>query len=386
MDIDIKRTLNPLDLLKKKSFFLFGPRAVGKSTVIRQQLPHAVKIDLLRSEMLLRLTSSPFDLEAVAESRGPLPKQAVVVIDEIQKIPALLDEVHRLIEERRWRFLLTGSSARRLKASGVNLLAGRAWVAQLLPLTSHELGDLFDLERMLLYGGLPSVYLSTDPHEELSAYVTTYINEEIKQEGLVRKLPAFLSFLKLAALTNGQMLNFATIASDVGVSAATIREYYQILEDTLIGNLVESWQGSKKRKAITTAKFYFFDTGVANRINDITSLDRHSDLYGRSLEHWIYMELTAYLSYRRGPDKIRYWRSVNKQEVDFVIGTSTAIEVKATNKVKPKDLSGRVALNEEGIFKKFFLVTHDQVETMKNGVRCLNWKTFIRELWSDSLI
>ena len=288
--MDITRSLNLPDLLKKKSFFLFGPRSTGKSTLIRQQLPQAIKIDLLRSELLLRLTAAPYDLEGIIESKGRVLEAETVVIDEIQKIPALLDEVHRLIEERKWRFLLTGSSARKLKATGVNLLAGRAWISHLFPLTSAELGSDFNLDKMLLHGGLPNVYLSASPSEEIAAYVTTYINEEIKQEGLVRKLPAFMYFLRLAASTNGQMLNFAKISNDIGVSAATIHEYYRILEDTMIGAVVESWQGSKKRKAITTAKFFFFDTGVCNQINEIKSIDRKSDLYGRSFEHWIFME------------------------------------------------------------------------------------------------
>jgi predicted AAA+ superfamily ATPase len=382
----IQRTIDLNKLLNKKSFFLFGPRSTGKSTIVAQQLSTAVKINLLNSAYLLRLSAAPHELEEIAESHGKLSPESIVVIDEIQKVPELLNEVHRLIEEKNLRFLLTGSSARKLKASGVNLLAGRAWIAGLFPLTIEELGEKFDLERMLLYGGLPQVYFSEDPVEELAAYITTYINEEIKQEGLVRKIPSFLSFLKLAAQTNGQMINFATISSDVGIAATTVSDYYRILEDTLIGKMLESWHESKKRKAITTAKFYFFDTGVVNRINDIRALERNSDLYGRAFEHWIFMELSAYLSYTRSLEKLRYWRSVNKHEVDFLIGDSIAIEVKSTRKIHKSDLKNLRTLNEEGVFKKFYLVTHDPVEALRDGVFCLHWKTFMARLWGNQLM
>ena len=385
MNIYIPRTLDLHNLLKQKSFFLFGPRSTGKSTLLKRQLPDAVRINLLDSSYLLRLTQSPQDLQSVAESGGPLGPHSLVVIDEIQKIPALLNEVHRLIEDHQWRFLLTGSSARTLKAAGVNLLGGRARIAKLFPLTSHELGERFQLERALLHGTLPHVYFSDEPVEDLSAYVTTYINEEIKQEGLVRKIPSFLTFLKLAALTNGQMLNFAKIASDTAVAATTIREYYKILEDTLIGTMVEAWQDSTKRKAITTAKFYFFDCGVVHRIQDVRALERNSDLYGRAFEHWMFTEISAYLSYTRSLDSLRYWRSTTQFEVDFLIGSEAAIEVKATTKVQKADVKNLLALQEEGVFKRYYLVTHDPVETLKDGVYFLHWRSFLERLWSNKL-
>jgi predicted AAA+ superfamily ATPase len=229
------------------------------------------------------------------------------------------------------------------------------------------------------------VYFSDEPVEDLSAYVTTYINEEIKQEGLVRKIPSFLTFLKLAALTNGQMLNFAKIASDTAVAATTIREYYKILEDTLIGTMVEAWQDSTKRKAITTAKFYFFDCGVVHRIQDVRALERNSDLYGRAFEHWMFTEISAYLSYTRSLDSLRYWRSTTQFEVDFLIGSEAAIEVKATTKVQKADVKNLLALREEGVFKRYYLVTHDPVETLKDGVYFLHWRSFLERLWSNKL-
>jgi uncharacterized protein len=384
--VNIRRTLDVAALVKKKSFFLLGPRATGKSFLIREQLGgrKATVIDLLRSDVFLRLSADPSLLESMIDG-GPRDVAAPVVIDEVQKLPGLLDEVHRLIEGRGLRFILTGSSARKLKRGHANLLGGRAWTANLFPLTYAELPK-FDLPRFLRYGGLPPVVLGDEPDEELHAYVRTYLHEEIQAEGLVRRLPAFARFLTTAALTNGQMLNFAKIGNDAGLPAATVREHYFLLEDTLVGFLLPAWTKSKKRKAIATAKFYFFDTGVAHALAGTRTLDRNSDLYGRSFEQWIAMELRAYLGYRRRREELGYWRSVSDHEVDFVIGDHVAVEVKATRRVANDDLRGLTALAEEKIVRKLFLVSEDPLETRRGPIRCLPWRTFLDELWSDELL
>jgi predicted AAA+ superfamily ATPase len=383
--LQIPRTINLLELLNKKSHFLFGPRSTGKSTAISKQLDgNAVIINLLRSSVQSTLLKNPNELEGMIDAAN-VDDHTLVVIDEIQKVPALLDEVHRLIEERKFRFLLSGSSARTLKASGVNLLGGRAWIANMFPLTTEELKGNFKLDHFLRYGGLPHVYGSSYPQDELEAYATAYLNEEIKMEGLVRKIPSFLEFLRLAALTNTQLLNFSKIASETGVSATTIKEYYTILEDTLIGRLLQPWSKSTKRKAVATSKFYFFDTGVCHTLAETKTLDRNSDLYGQSFEQLIYMELSAYLSYRARKEKLRFWRSQDQREVDFVIGDEIAIEVKATKKLNRDDFSGINALREEGVFKSFFVVSSDPVDIVKDGIHCLNWKTFLQRLWADQL-
>jgi predicted AAA+ superfamily ATPase len=335
-----------------------------------------VYLNLLDVLLQKRLIVNPSLLEELIDGQLSKNSEEVIIIDEIQKIPALLDEVHRLIEERKFKFLLTGSSARKLKAHGE--------IANLYPLTSHEIGSL-DLDRYLRYGGLPHVYLSEYPQEDLNSYVATYINEEIKQEGLVKKIPAFTEFLGCAAKTNGQLLNFAKIASDLGVSAPTVKEYYSILEDTLLGLILEPWQKSKKRKAISTGRFYFFDIGVVHTLNEVISLDRKSDLYGNSFEHFIFMELRAYLSYRRSNHKLRFWRSESKYEVDFIVGDHTAIEVKTTTKVDERDQKGLRALKEEKMIKSYLLVTQDRIETEKDGIRCLPWQKFLKQLWNDEL-
>jgi predicted AAA+ superfamily ATPase len=382
--VNFRRTLDLGALVKKKSFFLLGPRATGKSFLIREQLGgQATVIDLLRSDVFLRLSANPSLLESMIDG-GRRGATAPVVIDEVQKLPSLLDEVHRLIEERRMHFVLTGSSARKLKRGHANLLGGRAWTANLYPLTYAEIPK-FDLPRFLRYGGLPPVVLGEDPDEELHAYVRTYLHEEIQAEGLVRRLPAFTRFLTTAASTNGQMLNFAKIGNDAGLPAATVREHYFLLEDTLVGFLLPAWTKSTKRKAISTAKFYFFDTGVAHALSGTRVLDRNSDLYGRSFEQWIAMELRAYLGYRRRHEELGYWRSTADHEVDFVIGDHVAVEAKATRRVGASDLRGLTALAEEKIVRQLFLVSEDPIETKRGPIRCLPWRRFLDELWGDKL-
>lgn len=378
-----QRCINLLKLLGKKSFFLFGPRSTGKTYLIREQLKDsATIIDLLKGELFLRLSQNPTELETLLPKSGE--REKIVCIDEVQKIPALLDEVHRLIEERGVRFLLTGSSARKLKRGEANLLAGRAWTAHLFPLTSSEIPD-FDLDRYLRYGGLPSVYQSPEPAEELDAYVQTYLKEEILAEGLIRKIPPFSRFLKAAALSNGGQVNFNQIGSDAQVAPSTIREYYSILEDTLVGFLLEPWTASKKRKAVQTAKFYFFDPGVTHTLAGTKNLDRNSNLYGASFEQFIGMEIRAFLSYARKKESLTFWRTHQGYEVDFLIGERVAVEVKATQKASSQDKKGLAALREEGIFKHYYLVTHDRIETEKDGITCLPWDRFLKRLWSDEI-
>ncbi|MBW2406604.1 MAG: ATP-binding protein, partial [Deltaproteobacteria bacterium] len=302
--MEIQRQLQLPPLLAMKSFFLFGPRATGKTTIVRQQLARkAFIIDLLDSRYFLRLSSAPHELESLIAATPA----DIIVIDEIQRIPELLNEIHRLIETRNFTFLLTGSSARKLRRGRANLLAGRVWNAAMFPLIYHEIPD-FDLSRYLRYGGLPAVYLSAYPQEELDAYVNTYLKEEILAEGLIRRLPPFSRFLKTIALANSEMINFTKLANDCQVPPSTVAEYVGLLEDTLVGYLLPAWTESKKRKAIKTGKFYFFDPGITHMLAGTQALDRNSNLYGKSFEQFICMELRAYLSYRRKKFPLTYWR------------------------------------------------------------------------------
>lgn len=378
--MELERLLNLPDLLTRKSFFLFGPRATGKSTLIKRQLSEtATVIDLLDSRLYLRLLSSPHDLESIIYSGH---KTRIVVIDEIQRIPELLNEVHRLIENKKITFLLTGSSARKLRRGKANLLAGRVWESRMFPLTWKEITD-FNLDRFLHYGGLPAVYLSNYPDEELDAYVNTYLKEEIMAEGLIRKLPPFSRFLRSIALASGEMINFTKLANDCQVPPSTVTEYVGLLEDTLVGFLLPAWTESRKRKAIRTANFYFFDPGVTHMLAGTRTLDRNSHLYGKSFEQFIGMEIRAYLSYRRKKRELAYWRSTHGYEVDFLIGIETAIEVKASQKVSGRDLRGLKALKEENIFKNYILVSQDPINTRDDNFQALYWEKFLDDLWAD---
>jgi predicted AAA+ superfamily ATPase len=308
-----------------------------------------------------------------------------VIIDEIQKLPSLLDEVHNLIETEGLHFILTGSSGRKLKRSGVNLLAGRAWQCNLFPLCSAEIPN-FDLERYLLTGGLPQVYDSQWPQEELDAYINTYLKEEIKEEALVQNFTAFTRFLKLAALGNAEQLNFANVSQDTGIPASTVRSYFEILSDTFTGFLLEPWRASRKRKAISTAKFYFFDIGVANFLAGTHTLNRDSTEFGKAFEHFIAMELRAWLSYRRIKQELCFWRTHTGVEVDFVIGDSLAIEAKSTAKLADKHLKGLRALAEEGVIKTLIMVSFDELDrTTADGIQLLHWRSFLERLWAGRI-
>jgi len=380
--MEISRELQLTTLLAMKSFFLFGPRATGKTTLIRRQLAkNATIIDLLDSRYFLRLSAAPHDLESIVDA-SPAD---IIVIDEIQRIPELLNEIHRLIENRRVTFLLTGSSARKLRRGKANLLAGRVWEARMFPFIHRELPD-FDLGRYLRYGGLPSVYLSDYPEEELDAYVNTYLREEVLAEGLIRRLPPFSRFLRSIALSNGEIVNFTKMANDCQVSPSTVTEYVGLLEDTLIGFILPAWTRSRKRKAIKTGKFYFFDPGVTHALAGTETLDRNSNLYGKSFEQFMGMELRAYLSYGRKKLALSYWRSTNGHEVDFLLGERTAIEVKASKRISKNDFKGLKYLKEEGVFQNFILVSQDPIITRAEGILALPWHKFLTDLWKDRFL
>lgn len=382
--MDFDRTLNLTQLLSKKSFFLFGPRSTGKSFLVHKELrDHAHVYSLLDNALYLRLQRDPSAIRRIITAEKE-PK-TLIVIDEIQKIPALLSEVHLLLEQGQYRFLLTGSSARKLRQEGVDLLAGRAWTAHLFPLTWHEIPD-FALDRYLMFGGLPQVYPSQDPQEELGAYISTYMKEEIMAEGLVRKLPPFSRFLEVAALSNGQILNYANMGRDAEVSPSTIREYVSVLEDTLLAFHVPAWTKSLKRKATTKAKLYFFDTGVTHWLAGTKHVDRNSSLYGASFEQFIAMELRAYLSYRRIRDELRYWQSTSGFEVNFLIGNELAIEVKATNKMTTKHLKGVKALRDEAHMRRYMVVSQDPINQEHDDILALHWEEFLQRLWNDQLL
>ena len=383
--VHLQRTLNLVNLLSKKSFFLFGPRATGKTFLIKSSLDldKVLYLNLLHNEVYSQLSIRPEILRELVEKKRNCE---CVVIDEIQRLPILLNEVHALIEEKHIKFLLTGSSAHTLRRRGVNLLAGRAWEAQLYPLTWSELAEHKDLGRYLQYGGLPAVYLSSYPEEELHSYVYTYLKEEIQAETFIRKIAAFSKFLQTAALTSGQVLNFANIASDTGIPASTVREYYHILEDTFLGFMVPAWTKTLKRKPVSKAKFYFFDIGVKNTLAQITHIDPKSDLFGQAFEHFIMLEVRAYLSYRRIRKTLSYWGSTHGEEVDLIIGDEWAIEVKTTHAIQDKHLKNLKLLREEEICQRYLCISFDPLTRSNSTIELYYWEDFLRDLWADLLI
>lgn len=372
----------------KKSFFFLGPRSTGKSTLLKKLFGTDRYINLLKSDIFLRLSERPAAIrEIIKEIVEHNPKDdGPVIIDEIQKLPILLDEVHELIESQKINFILTGSSARKLRRSGVNLLGGRAWQVDLFPLVYPEIPQ-FNLEKFLLYGGLPQVCASQFPEEELDAYINTYLKEEIKEEALVQNFVNFSRFLKISALSNAKQINYSNISQETGVPVTTVRAYFEILSDTFVAFILEPWNESKKRKAVSSAKFYFFDIGVANYLNGRKVINRNSDDFGEAFEHWVAMELSAYLSYKRIKEPLTYWRTTSKEEVDFIIGNRVAIEVKATTKVIGKHLKSLKRLSQEGIIQSLFLVSFDEIERKtSDGIRTIYWKNFINDLWCGKII
>lgn len=376
-----KRELQLGNLLAKKSFFLFGPRSTGKTTLIQQSLKKAQVVDLLHSTTFSTLLRNPSALEEMI-----LQPDEIVVIDEVQKLPEILDEVQRLIQKKNIRFLLTGSSARKLKHGGANLLAGRAREARLFPLTSVEIPQ-FDLLKILNQGGLPAIYDSDEPEEDLEAYVDTYLREEIKAEAVTRNVAAFAEFLDAIALSNGQEINFESMASDLQVSPGTLKNYFQILEDTLIGFSIPGFTQTKKRKAISRAKHYLFDLGVCRYLAKGSRIQYKSKAFGEAFEHFIILELRAYLSYRRLKHEMSYWRTTTQFEVDLILGKQWAIEIKSTDNPTDKSLKGLRALMEERICKDYFLVCLvEQERKTKEGIRILPWKRFLELLWRDEIV
>jgi predicted AAA+ superfamily ATPase len=370
----VRRALDLGALVAKKSHFLLGPRQTGKTTLLRHTLPEARVYDLLDASLYLALSHRPSRL---AEELGP--KDKVVVIDEIQRLPELLNEVHRLIEERGVRFLLTGSSARKLRRGGVNLLGGRARTTHLHPLTCRELGAQFDLHRALAYGLLPSIYFSDNPRADLQAYTGSYLQQEILAEGVTRNLPAFSRFLRVAALCNGTIVNFTNVANDAKVARTTIYEYFGILQDTLLLQELPAWRKTLKRKPLVSSKYYFFDVGVATALQGREARPGTPE-FGASFETYLMHELMSYRDYQSG-EPLSYWRSTSGFEVDFILGDHTAIEVKARENVTPQDLKSLRALAEEKKLKRYLCVSLEPRRRQVEGVVILPYRQFLEALW-----
>lgn len=380
MGKNIKQRLLTIDLPPGKSAFLWGPRKAGKSYWIHHSLPQATLIDLLKTDVFAEYASRPALLRERFEHH-----EGFIVIDEVQKVPALLDEVHWLMTHTPQQFLLTGSSARKLRRGHANLLGGRAWKRHMVPLSIREV-DGFDLEAVMISGLLPPHFLSTHPLEELRAYIADYLKEEIAAEALSQHIPAFSDFLRVAALTNSELLNYTNVSRESGVSAKVVRSYFQILEDTYLGLRIPPWKKSRTRRLIETEKFYLFDVGVTNFLARRTPRIGTYE-FGKSFEQYILMELLAYQAYRQPEMEITFWRSSSQQEVDFVINDKAwAIEIKGGQRVHAGDGHGLKALLEDGPVKRAVIVClESQRRMLDRQIEVLPWREFLDELWNTSL-
>jgi predicted AAA+ superfamily ATPase len=328
-----------------ETFFLWGPRQTGKTTLLQATYPAAFWIDLLKAEEYRRYVQNPELLRGELAAR---PAIRQVVIDEVQKVPQLLDEAHWLHERRGIRLALCGSSARKVKRGQANLLGGRAVRYELHGLTAQEIGRSFDLDRLLNHGYLPRIYLSDEPRRLLNGYVADYLKEEVAAEGLVRNLPVFSEFLNVAALSDAEIVNFSTIARECGVSSHTIKGYFGILEDTLLGRWLPAYTKRPKRRVIGAPKFYFADAGVVNHLARRGELHRGSELYGKAFENWVFHELSAHNAYTEAFAIVSYWRLASGIEVDFIVNDmQLAIEAKATAKVTADHLKGLRSLVQD---------------------------------------
>jgi len=378
----LKRDINPT---KSKSYFLFGPRQTGKSTFVKSQLrPKDLYIDLLPQRNFLNYAKSPGHLRQEILAHLRRNADPIIVIDEIQKIPSLLDEVHELIESKGVQFILTGSSARKLRRGGANLLAGRAYTYHLFPLTFNEIGADFDLERALKIGTLPVLWESNkeDSHEFLKAYTETYLKEEIAAEGLVRNIGPFAQFLDIAAANDGETVNYSNIARVCSISVKTVQQYYQILEDTFLAFRLPAWVKSARRRLVSHPRFYFFDTGVTNALAHTLSEQLNPQIRGRRFEQFVICQIMAFIDYKRLDIQPYYWRTNHGAEVDVLLCKGNkivyALEIKSSKNIAGERLTGLKSFLEDNSDVPAYVLCADQNRRLlDNNITVLNWNDFI---------
>ena len=382
-----KRTLN-LALSSKESCFLWGPRQTGKSTLLKTLFPHAKIYDLLLSTTFRRLISDPSHIRQECDALGLTgnTQKNPIIIDEVQKIPELMDEIHWLIENRGLRFILCGSSPRKLMRSSVSLLGGRAVRYHLKPLVYPEVPD-FSLQRALNHGLLPRHYLSKSATPLLEAYIGDYLKEEIMAEAATRNIPAFSRFLEIAALSNGELVNFNNIASECSVSMPTVKAYFQILADTLLGIWLPAFRKQKKRRLIRAPKFLFFDVGVVSHLARRGQIKPGSELFGRAFEHFITLEVFAHREYTGKHYEVQYWRTASQIEVDLILGKGDiAVEIKSTTQAHDRHLKGLRAFKEEHRTEGILVSLDPQPRKTSDDIWILPWRTFLDRLWGNELL
>lgn len=382
----VKRILK-IDLPKRQSAFLWGPRKTGKSTYLRDVFPQSFVYDLLKTDLALEFSKRPSLLREQVLAKDDTVLEHPIILDEVQKVPQLLDEVHWLIENKGLRFILCGSSARKLKRGKVNLLGGRAWRYEMFPLVSAELNDV-DLLKALNRGMIPDHYLRDNYRRSMGAYVRDYLKEEVFDEGLTRNIPAFARFFDAIGYSHGELTNFSNIARDCGVDAKTVKEYYQILIDTLLGRMVEPFKRRQSRQIIIKApKFYLFDVGLAGVITKRHISEERGELFGRAFEHFVFTEIVAHSSYRELDYGINFWRTKSGLEVDFILGGGEiAIEVKGQSRVDNRDLRPLTEFMNEYSPKKALVVCNEKEERVLGKIMILLWRRFLEDLLGGRII
>ena len=346
--------------------------------------PDATVYDLLKSDVRMALQMRPALLREECEL---LEDGELVIIDEVQKVPSLLDEVHWLIENKGLRFILSGSSARKLRRSGANLLGGRALRRTLFPLVSAEIPD-FDLNRALNNGMLPRHYLVENPSMRIQSYIGDYLQQEIVEEAIVRRLDSFTRFLQVAALSNSEIVNYTNIAQECGISSKTVKEYFAILEETMLGFYLPSYARVVKRRVIQSPKFYYFDVAIPNHLLKRVPLQPGTDIYGHALEHFVIQELRAYISYKHPDKSLSYWHTLdNKYEVDAVIGQAeVGVEVKSSKNVTSSDTKGLKAFSEEYPDAKLYLLSMEERPRKQGNIEIWPVEQFLKRLWNNQVI
>ncbi|MCY4440604.1 MAG: DUF4143 domain-containing protein [Deltaproteobacteria bacterium] len=379
-----------IDLPRDQSAFLWGPRKTGKSTLLRRRFPQSARFDLLDTRLMLEFTRAPWTLADRVRALEPAARSHPIIIDEVQKVPALLDEVHRMIEGDRLSFVLCGSSARKVRRGRANLLGGRAWGFRLHPLTWREIPE-FDLLRALNRGLVPQHYDSARHRRALSGYVDDYLKEEVFDEGLTRNVAAFSRFFDALSFCHGELLNYSNVARDCGFDSKTVREYFQILVDTLLGVFVEPFSGRPRSRAVIVRapKFYLFDVGVAGHLTGRRIGHAAGPDFGRALEHFVLMELLAYRGYRECDYEVRFWRTKSGLECDFVLGREgeVAIEVKGSANPGPGDLRALRAYVRDHRPRLAAVVCNASApRRTPDGIDILPWEVFLERLWADAII
>lgn len=365
-----------------EGMFLFGARQVGKSTLLKERFPHAIYYDLLKSNVRRRLKRNP---ETFREALASKPAGTLVIVDEIQKVPDLLDEVHWLMVNKGLFFILSGSSARKLKRSGANTLGGRAEPRTLFPLVWPEVDD-FEIDRAVQNGMIPRHYMVADATDRIEGYVDVYLKEEIQEEALVQDIDVFSRFMEVAAISDGEMINYENIASDCGIAAKTVKAYFQILKDTLIGYEIPAYRKVIKRRLVQAPRFYYFDVGLTNYLLGRNSLKRGTADYGHAFEHYVIQEIIAYKGYSRSSEIISYWHTYTHIEVDIIIGDAkVAVEIKSCEEVKTKHKSGLKAFKEEHPDARLILVSLDPITRISDDIELLYVTDFFKMLWDGEI-